>query len=150
MPDQPRIKIDFVYRGPTLGSDGKTYSRWSRVVKGKVVKELSLFNSKLNQGHVVGQIYTVEAADEEGATIYPGTFAYSGLWPDKEMRVKWEAEAVSSRASIAVLKKQKDESTDALVAQLLPITRAYHGSVGVNRAQLLTRVVEIIVSGREG
>lgn len=90
-----------------------------------------------------GMVYEVEG--EDVSQIYPRSARYSGQWPNREHRARWQLEHQSRRAVIDLHnRKKKDQRDDPLMECLEPVRRAYKRAVGAQRNVLLAQVVERI------
>lgn len=126
MTDVERVPLRLVYAGRRIDSKDRLTYAWIPEAEADPAALLNLY-TKL-KGSAIGGIYTVDASDAEGSTVYAGTLRYTGeVWPGD--RTEWvirdmDARQRSERAkSERALAKRTDvdralEPLESLAARL--------------------------------
>ena len=149
----PTILLLMVQRYRTAkGDEGRIYYEITRdeLETGKMdmatVEGRERFYSGKNaikyMGGSAGIVYEVEA---KGASVFPGTARYVGMWPDREKRAEWQLVDKVEGQKIALAKEHKKaKREDAVLECLEPIRLAYRNARGARRSLILARAVQYI------
>lgn len=108
----------------------------------------ALKNAVRYMGGSAGIVYAVEQPADNPNSLFTGTAAYRGTWPDQEQRATWQMADQTAGQQIALAKQAKRaKSDDAVLECLAPIREAYSQARGMQRSLILARAVQYITRG---
>lgn len=143
--------ILMVFVGIYEGTDHKVRQYWIPVTKEQMEagqlppnwKELTRGYDSLEKWAGPGQVYSF--AQQKGTTTLSTPGGYMGLWPDAVKRAEWQAEMRAERAKLDCKKREKDESKEEALGELLePVLRLYRRLPAPARAQMLARIIHLL------